>query len=100
MTVIYNVLEHPLVTEKSRYQSIKLNQYVFVVAGDATKVLVKDAIEKLFDVSVVSVNIINAPAKRSRRARSRRLLVRRGGYKKAIVTLAEGQSLPIFEGVQ
>lgn len=100
MTVIYEVLDHPLVTEKSRYQSIKLNQYVFVVAQDANKVLVKDAVEQLFDVKVVSVNIINAPAKRGRRARSRRLMVRRGSYKKAIVTLAEGQSLPFFEGVQ
>jgi large subunit ribosomal protein L23 len=46
------------------------------------------------------VNIINTPAKRSRRARSRRLLVRVAGYKKAIVTLAEGDTLEMFEGVQ
>jgi ribosomal protein L23 len=45
------------------------------------------------------VNIINTPAKRGRR-RNRRMLVRRPGYKKAIVTLAEGQTLSIFEGVQ
>ena len=60
----------------------------------------KDAIETLFDVSVVSVNMINAPAKRTRRARSRRLLVRSSGYKKAIITLAEGNTLDMFEGVQ
>jgi len=51
-------------------------------------------------VSVARVNIINAPAKRGRRARSHRLLVRRSAFKKAIVTLAEGQTLDIFEGVQ
>jgi ribosomal protein L23 len=48
----------------------------------------------------VSVNIMNTPAKRGRRLRSRRLLVRKPGHKKAIVTLADGQTLQIFEGVQ
>jgi large subunit ribosomal protein L23 len=100
MITIYDVLRRPLITEKSNYQSGKLHQYTFEVATVATKVLVKDAIETLFDVSVVRVNIINAPAKRSRRARSRRLLVRSAGYKKAIVTLAEGDTLEMFEGVQ
>ena len=100
MITIYDVLVRPLVTEKSSYQSGKLNQYAFVVANVATRTMVKDAIETLFDVSVARVNIINAPAKRGRRARSRRLLVRRSAFKKAIVTLAEGQTLEIFEGVQ
>ena len=100
MTTIYDVLVRPLVTEKSSYQSGSLNQYSFVVAGKATKTMVKDAVETLFDVNVVRVNIINAPAKRGRRARSRRLLVRRPGYKKAIITLADGETLEIFEGVQ
>ncbi len=100
MTTIYDVLIRPLVTEKSSYQSSSLNQYSFVVASKATKTMVKDAVETLFDVNVARVNIINAPAKRGRRARSRRLLVRRPGFKKAIVTLAEGETLEIFEGVQ
>jgi large subunit ribosomal protein L23 len=100
MTSIYEVLRRPLITEKSNYQSSKLNQYAFEVADAATKTLVKDAIETLFDVKVESVNIINSPAKRGRRARSRRLLVRRPGYKKAIITLQTGQTLEIFEGVQ
>jgi large subunit ribosomal protein L23 len=100
MSTIYDVLVRPLVTEKSSYQSGKLGQYAFVVSDEATRTMVKDAIETLFDVSVVRVNIVNAPAKRGRRARSRRLLVRRPAFKKAIVTLAEGQTLEIFEGVQ
>ena len=100
MITTFDVVVRPLVTEKSNYQSGKLTQYAFVVADAATRTMVKDAIETLFDVSVARVNIINAPAKRGRRARSHRLLVRRSAFKKAIVTLAEGQTLDIFEGVQ
>ena len=100
MSTIYDVLRRPLVTEKTSYQSGKLNQYSFIVADYATRTQVKDAIETLYDVSVERVNIVNTSAKRGRRLRSRRLLVRKPGYKKAIVTLAAGQTLEIFEGVQ
>ncbi len=100
MNTIYEVLRRPLVTEKTSSQSGKINQYSFIVADDATRTQVKDAIETLYDVEVVRVNIINTPAKRGRRLRSRRLLVRKSAFKKAIITLAEGQTLPIFEGVQ
>ena len=62
--------------------------------------MVKDAVETLFDVKVLRVNVINVPAKRTRRARSRRLMVRTHGYKKAIVTLAPEDRIPIFEGVE
>ncbi|MBC7876484.1 MAG: 50S ribosomal protein L23 [Anaerolineales bacterium] len=101
MTTMYDVLVRPLVTEKSSYQSSKLSQYAFVVADEATRTMVKDAVETLFDVTVARVNILNAPAKRGRRTKSRRLLVRRPAFKKAIVTLADGSKpLEIFEGVQ
>ena len=100
MSTIYDVLRRPLVTEKSSYQSGKLNQYSFVVANSATRTQVKDAIETLYDVNVVRVNVMNVPAKRGRRLRSRRLLIRKVGYRKAIITLAAGQTLQIFEGVQ
>jgi len=100
MSTIYDVLRRPLVTEKSNYQSSSLHQYVFEVTDDASKTLVKDAVETLFDVKVLRVNVINVPAKRSRRARSRRLLVRKGGYKKAIVTLAPEDRIPFFGGVE
>ena len=99
MSTIYDVLRRPLVTEKSSYQSGKLNQYSFIVADHATRSQVKDAIETLYDVNVVRVNVINVPPKRGRRLRSRRLLIRKPAYKKAVVTLAEGQRLEIFEGV-
>ena len=100
MTTIYDVLRRPLVTEKSSYQSGKLNQYTFEVTSDATRTMVKDAVESIYDVTVDRVNIVNVPAKRGRRAKSRRLLVRKPGFKKAVVTLAAGQTLGIFEGVQ
>jgi large subunit ribosomal protein L23 len=100
MTTLYDVLRRPLVTEKSSYQSGRLNQYSFVVADNATRTQVKDAIETLYDVTVLRVNIINTSAKRGRRIRSRQLLIRKVGYKKAIVTLAEGQTLEMFGGVQ
>jgi large subunit ribosomal protein L23 len=100
MATTYEVLRRPLVTEKSSYQSGKLNQYSFIVADTATRKQVKDAIETIYDVTVLRVNIINAPAKRGRRLRSRRLLVRKPAYKKAVVTLAAGQTLDVFAGVQ
>ena len=100
MPTIHDVLRRPLVTEKSSRQSGKLSQYSFEVAPNATRTMVKDAVETLFDVTVAGVNILNTPSKRGRRAKSRRLLVRKSGFKKAIVTLAEGQTLEIFEGVQ
>lgn len=100
MTTIYDVLRRPLVTEKTSYQSGRLNQYSFIVSDAATRKLVKDAVETLYDVKVERVNIINTTAKRGRRLRSRRMLIRKSGFKKAIVTLAEGQTLQIFEGVQ
>jgi large subunit ribosomal protein L23 len=100
MATIHEVLRRPLVTEKSNYQTGDLNQYVFEVSRDATKTLIKDAIETFYDVDVVRVNVINVPPKRSRRWRSRRMLVRRSAYKKAIVTLAPGERIEAFEGVR
>ena len=100
MATIYDVLRRPLVTEKSNFQNSKLHQYVFEVADDANKSMVKDAVETLFDVDVLRVNVIRVPAKRTRRAKSRRLMIRRSGYKKAIVTLVAGDTIDVFEGVK
>ncbi|MEM5774554.1 MAG: 50S ribosomal protein L23 [Anaerolineaceae bacterium] len=100
MKTPYDILKRPLITEKTAYQSSKLHQYVFEVDSSATKVDVKDAIEKAFDVNVLEVNIINVPAKRGKRARSRRVAIRNSAYKKAIVTLAAEDRIAIFEGVE
>ena len=98
-TTVFDILRRPVVTEKSNYLASKLNQYVFEVASFATREQVKTAIETAFDVKVERVNIINLPAKAHRNSRTRRLAVRASGYKKAIVTLKQGESIPVFEGV-
>ena len=100
MITIYDVLRRPIITEKSNYQNGALHQYVFEIARNATKAMVKDAVETLFDVEVLKVNVINAPAKRTRRAKSRQMAVRKTAYKKAIVTLAPEDTIDIFEGVK
>ncbi len=97
---IYNILKRPLWTEKSSHQYAKLHQYAFEVDKAATKSMIKDAIETLFDVRVLRVNTMILPAKRSRRALSRRLLVRKSAYKKALVTLHPDDTIDAFEGVR
>jgi large subunit ribosomal protein L23 len=100
MITKYDVLRRPIVTEKSNYLNSDLHQYVFEVSTESSKNLVKDAVESLFSVTVLRVNVVNVPAKRTRRARNRRLKIRRSGYKKAIVTLAAGDTIDVFEGVK
>jgi len=100
MTSIYDVLRRPILTEKSSHQYAKLNQYVFEVAKNANKSMIKEAVEAIFDVKVIRVNTMIMPAKRSRRAMSRRVLIRKSAYKKAVVTLAPGDTIAVFEGVR
>lgn len=97
---LYDVLRRPIITEKSNYQNSELHQYVFEVAPEATKSMIKDAIETIFDVTVLKVNVMIMPAKRGRRGMSRRMTTRRSSYKKAIVTLAPDDSIDVFEGVK
>jgi large subunit ribosomal protein L23 len=100
MSSIYEVLRRPIVTEKSNYMVNTLHQYVFEVASDANRTMVKDAVEKIFEVKVVRVNIINVPAKRGRKGRSRRISVTHAQFKKAVITLIPEDRIPIFEGVE
>ena len=100
MTSIYDVLRRPILTEKSTHQYAKLNQFVFEVDKNANKSMIKEAVEAIFDVKVLRVNTMVMPAKRSRRALSRRVLVRKSAYKKAVVTLAAGDTIGVFEGVR
>ncbi len=100
MTSAFNILKRPLITEKTAYQSSKLNQFSFEVPLDATRTEVKEAVEKAFDVTVLKVNVVNVAPKMSRRGRSRRLGIRKSAYKKAVVTLSPEDRIPIFEGVE
>ena len=94
----YKVIIQPIDTEKTRYQASELGQYTFEVDRNANKIEVRRAIETIYEVEVVAVNMINVPAKASGRF-GRRRIVRRSPWKKAIVTVAEGQRLDVFEGV-
>ncbi|NOX60401.1 MAG: 50S ribosomal protein L23 [Chloroflexi bacterium] len=94
----YEILKRPVLTEKSTILQDENNQYVFEVDSRANKLQVKQAVEERFGVEVVRVNIINMKAKTRRRSR-RSTMVRRGPWKKAVVTLAPGQSIELFEGV-
>jgi len=97
---VFDIIRRPIITEKSNYQATRLHQYLFEVDSDATRTQVKEAVETVFDVTVLRVNIMNVPSKSKRNSRSRRLTLRSNGYKKAIVLLAEDDRIPIFEGVE
>ena len=90
------ILIKPVVSEKS-YHQITENRYTFKVHKDAHKTQVRQAVEELFDVTVLRVNIVKVQAKPKRRG-----LIKgtRPGWKKAIVELKAGDSIEIFEGAQ
>lgn len=89
------VLVEPWITEKS-HEKMAEHKYIFKVASKARKGNVKKAIEELYKVVVVKVNIINIPAKqRSIGAK----IGWKSGYKKAIATLKKGDKIKLFEGV-
>ena len=91
----FDVLRKPIVTEKSTSLQEK-GRYVFEVAPKATKHEIRWAVEEAFDVTVVGVNTLNVRGKRKRfgpRYKAHR------SWKKAIVSLAPGDTITIFEGV-
>ena len=93
------VIVRPVVTERSMELSTGEAgdpQYAFIVHRDANKLEIKNAVEKLFNVSVAQVNTMNY---RGKARRVGRFLGRRPGYKKAIVRLADGESIDVYEGV-
>jgi len=92
----YEVLRRPLLTEKTNLQSEVENRYSFEVDRRANKLQVKEAVEKAFNVQVVAVNIINMPSKQRRLGRQ---VGHRPAWKKAVVKLAAGQRIQLFEGV-
>ena len=91
-----NVIRRPVVSEKS-YALLDQGVYTFVVAPDANKIEIRHAVEHIFGVNVVSVNTLNRPGKRKRN-RKQSTFGKRPDTKRAIVTLAQGQTIPIFEG--
>ena len=90
-----DVVLAPIVSEKS-YELLEANVYTFRVHPDASKPEIKDAVESLFDVTVLKVNTMNRKGKRRRNRRSP-TFGRRPDVKRALVTLAEGDQIELFD---
>ncbi len=89
------VIRRPLITEKATGLQEKLNQYAFEVDPRSNKIEIKRAVEVRFNVQVTKVCTMNVPGKLKRLGR---FTGRRPNWKKAIVTLAEGEKIELFEG--
>ena len=92
---MYNIVRRPVITEKATRGS-EHNQVTFEVALDASKPEIRQAVENLFDVKVTSVNTLRMKGKKKR---FKGRFGRRSDYKKAIVTLGEGQHIDVTAGV-
>jgi large subunit ribosomal protein L23 len=92
-----NIIIKPIISEKSEKLTAKGNQYTFVVDKKANKLEIKKAVESMFTTNVVAVNTVIVPAKlKSRNTRSGVIRGSVSAYKKAYVTLAEGEELEIY----
>jgi large subunit ribosomal protein L23 len=92
----YQVLKRPLITEKGTRQKEQSNQMVFEVDRRANRVMVRNAVESIFGVKVLSVNLMNVKGKERRVGRN---VGRRPDWKKAIVRLGPGENIEFFEGI-
>ena len=93
MKDIHDVILRPVISEKS-YEMLDENKYTFIVARGANKTHIKQAVEKIFDVKVLSVNTMNRRGKVKRRG----LIVgKRPDTKRAIVTVAPGDRIEHFD---
>lgn len=90
-----DIIRKPLITEKATI-ALENNQYTFEVAPKATKPQIKSAIEELFEVKVTGISTQNPPRKRRRVGQ---FIGHRATYKRATVTLAEGDSITLFPDV-
>ncbi len=91
---LYNIIKEPIITEKSMALKEKENKYVFAVDAKANKIEIKNAVEKFFNVKVVSVATLNV---KPRAKRVGQYAGYTSAYKKAIVKLAEGNKIAAFE---
>ena len=93
---IYYVIRKPLVTEKSTIARDEENKYLFEVDRRATKIDIRNAVEKIFKVNVVNVRTMNMTGKKKRMGR---IAGRRRNWKKAVITLTPGSVIEVHEGV-
>jgi large subunit ribosomal protein L23 len=96
MKTHYEIIKGPVVTEKSTAQGAEGNKVVFWVDTKANKKEVKEAVEKVFNVTVLCVNTHKVPGKLKRMGR---FSGKRSTRKKAYITLKQGDKIEIFEGV-
>ena len=95
-----SIIKKPVITEKMTGISEKLNQYAFIVDRNANKIQIRTAVEDLYGVKVLRVNTMNHDGKiKSRMTKSGYLTGRTNAYKKAIVTLAEGETIDFFSNI-
>jgi large subunit ribosomal protein L23 len=93
------IILRPVISEKSMDQS-NVNKYTFAVADEANKMQIKSAVEELFKVSVLNVNVMTSKRKeKSRNRRRGRQVGYTSPWKKAVVTIKAGDSIEFFEGV-
>ncbi len=93
---LYSVIRKPLITEKSTLSRDERNQYIFEVDKRANKIEITQAVEKIFKVKVLNVRTLNMSGKKKRVGKT---LGQKSDWKKAIVTLAEGNTIEMFEKV-
>jgi len=94
------ILVKPLITEKMTADTEKNNSYGFVVSDGANKVEIKKAVEKEYGVTVTSVRTLRVDGKRRQRYTKTGIIIGRTvGYKKAIVSLAEGEMIDFYENI-
>jgi large subunit ribosomal protein L23 len=96
MTLQYDIIRRPVVTEKTNIQKEEANQVTFEVDRKANRIEVRRAIERIFNVRVTNVRTMQVRGKFKRRGR---VLGKRRDWKKAIVTLRPGERIEFFEGV-
>ena len=95
-----NILIKPTVTEKMTAQGDDFNRYGFVVSKDANKLQIKQAVEELYDVKVAEVNTMRYNGKRKQRYTKSGVSVgKTASYKKAVVTLAEGEVIDFYSNI-
>ena len=95
-----SVLIRPLVTEKLTKQGDSLNRYGFEVSKTANKVEIKKAVEEMYGVSVMGVNTIRHAGKnKSRMTRTAAIVGRTNSYKKALVTVKEGEKIDFYSNI-
>ncbi len=95
-----SILVKPIITEKATNDSEVFNRYAFVVDKNANKLEIKDAVEAAYGVSIESVKTMNYPIKRNTKYTKKGLVTgAKSGYKKAIVQLAEGDSIDFYSNL-